>query len=129
MTQDNVELARGVVGDLKAMSELFDEDIVWDTRGHAPLDLEGIYRGKKAVIDVVKAWVGTWTEYRFEVDEVIDAGDSVVLVISEAGRGAGSGAPMEHPYCMVLTFQNQRIVRGATYEEKAEALAAAGLPA
>jgi ketosteroid isomerase-like protein len=129
VAEKNVELARGMVGDLNAMFELFDEHIVWDSRGHAPLDLAGVYRGRETVVHMVKTWVGTWQDYRFEVEEIIDAGNSVVLIVDEAGQGVGSGVPMEHHYGLVLTFQSQRIVSAATYETKADALAAAGLPA
>jgi ketosteroid isomerase-like protein len=129
VAEKNVELARGMVGDLNAMFELFDEHIVWDSRGHAPLDLAGIYRGKDAVMHHVTTWVGTWKEFRFEAEEIIDAGDSVVLIVDEAGKGVSSGVPMKHHYGLVLTFQNQRIVSAATYETKTDALTAAGLPA
>ena len=127
MSQENVELVRAVIGNLNALVEVFDDEIVWDTRSHAPLDLEGVYHGPEAVTTLFKSWVGAWTEYRFEVEEIIDVGDSVVAVVSEAGRGIGSGAPWEQHYCVVYTFQNRRIVRGGSYKTKAEALEAAGL--
>ena len=127
VTEENVELARGVVGDLNALFELFDDDIVWDNTGYAPPDIRGVHRGREDVIEVLKKWVGTWTEYRFGIEETVEADDRIVLVASETGRGAGSGAPMEHHFAMVWTFEDGRIVRGAAYPSKAEALAAAGL--
>ena len=122
----NAELAKRAVGDLQALFELFDPDIVWDNRGYSPIDQGGLIRGRQAVIDTVKAWVGTWNEYTFRADEVLAAGDHVVVVVSESGLGKVSGAPMEHHYCLVWTFVAGRIVRGAGYPGKGEALSAIG---
>jgi ketosteroid isomerase-like protein len=122
----NAELAKRAVGNLQALFELFDPDIVWDNRDYSPIDQRGRIRGRQAVIDAVKAWVGTWNEYAFRADEVLAAGDYVVVVVSESGLGKGSGAPMEHHYCLVWTFAGGRIVRGAGYPGKAEALSAIG---
>lgn len=121
-----MELVRGI-SDLDGLFELLDEHVVWDNARHAPLDLDGIYRGKKAVTKMAKKWVGTWADYRFEIAEVIDAGDSVVLVINEGGKGVGSGVPLEQQYGLIWTFEDRRIVRGATFKTKSEALEAAGL--
>ena len=129
MTGGNLELVRGVVGDLRALFDLFDDEIVWDNRsweladGMPPLE-RGLYRGKAAVIDHITGYVGTWSDYLFEVEEFTEAGDSVLLVVHETGRGRGSGAPMEHRHCLVWTFREGRIVRGGTYRDKAQALAA-----
>ena len=127
MSQENVELVRDVVGDLDAMVTVFDDEIVWDTRSHAPLDLEGVYHGPAAVITLFKSWAGAWKEYSFEVEEMIDAGDSVVAMVRETGRGIGSGVPWEQHYYIVYRLRNRRIVGGGTYKTKAEALEAAGL--
>jgi ketosteroid isomerase-like protein len=129
MSRENVELARSVVGDLQALFDLFHDDITWDSThyvlpdGVSPLE-RGVFRGKTAVIDLIKGYVGTWTDYRFEVEEMIDAEDSVVLIVSETARGRGSGVPMEHRYCQVWTFRDRRIVKGGTYASKEEALSA-----
>jgi ketosteroid isomerase-like protein len=129
VARENLELARGVVGNLQALFDLFDEEIVWDTRsweledGTPPLE-RGLYRGKQAVIDHIAGYVGTWSDYRFEIEAMTEVGDSVVLSAHETGRGRGSGAPMEHRYCMVWSFRDGRIVRGGTYRDKAQALEA-----
>jgi hypothetical protein len=126
MPGGNVELARATIGNLSALFDLFDDDIIWDDRDTVLVGHTGVHRGKQAVMDLISGWVGAWADYRFEVDEVIEAGDSVVLVVRETGRGRASGAPMEHRYCQVWTFRNQRIVRGGTYGTKAKALKAVG---
>jgi ketosteroid isomerase-like protein len=127
MTKENLELVRGVVGNLEALFDLFDEYIVWDFRAYSPVDRGEPVFGKQAVMADVRKWIGTWTDFTFEVDELIDAGDSVVLVVNERGQGRGSGVPMDHHYCSIWTFRNGRIIRGEAYKTKAEALEALGM--
>ncbi len=130
MSQENVDLARGVVGDLQALFDLYDEDIVWDNtdfRG-LPLDHTGITRGKRAAIRRAASWVSTWEDFRFEVEQFIDAGESVVLLVHETGRGKESGAPMDNRYCQVWTFSDGRIVSVVAFRTRDDALEAVGLP-
>jgi ketosteroid isomerase-like protein len=128
MTRENIELAQGAIGKLGAMLDLLDEYVVWDARTYAPLDEPGVHFGKEAVTRIITRWVDSCTDYRFEVEETIDAGDSVVLAISESGRGRASGAPMKHSYCQVWTFRDGRIVRAEAFQTTEEARAALGLP-
>jgi ketosteroid isomerase-like protein len=126
MTKENLELVRGVIGDLRGLFDLFDDYIVWDNRAHSGVDRAEPIFGKQAVMADVRKWIGTWSDFTFEVEELIDAGDSVVLVLHERGQGRGSGAPMEHHYCAIWTFRHGRIIRGEAYATKAEALEALG---
>ena len=127
MSKENIELARRVIGDLSALFDLFDDYVIWDYRAYSPVDRDEPVFGKQAIMADVRKWIGTWADYTFEVEELIDAGDSVVLVVNERGQGRGSGAPMEHHYCTIWTFRNGRIIRGEAYPTKAEALEALGL--
>jgi ketosteroid isomerase-like protein len=122
VTHSNAELARRAVGDLGALFELLDPDIVWDNERRGPIDQRGSIVGKPAVVESVKQWVGTWADYRFTAEEIVAAGEHVVLVVRESGVGRTSGVPMAHRHCYVWTFRDGRIVRGTTYETKAEAL-------
>jgi ketosteroid isomerase-like protein len=130
MSQENVDLAWSVVGDLGALFDLFDEEIVWDVSGFAnpPLrEIGGIHYGKSEVIQASRRYVGAWDEYRFGVEEVIDAGERVMLCVHDSGRGKISGVPVEMNYFLVWTFRGGKIVHWAAFDRKADALAAAGL--
>jgi ketosteroid isomerase-like protein len=120
----NAELVRRAVGDLGALFELLDSEVVWDNRSYSPIDQVGVFRGKPAVVKLATEWVGTWTEYHFAVDEIVDAGDDILVVVTESGIGKASGAPMEHHLCYLWSFHDGRIVRGASYKSKDQALAA-----
>ena len=128
MTGQNIELARRATRDLRSMFEVFDEEIVWDNRGtNAPADLAGAFRGKREVIRTVESWVGTWLEYDFAVEELIEAGDLVLLGAWERGRGKGSGVALERRWGMVWTFRDARVVLAEAYDSLAQACAAHGV--
>ena len=53
--------------------EALDPEIEYDLT-HFP---DGkVYRGHDGVREAFRIWIGTWEDYRQELDEVIDAGDS-----------------------------------------------------
>jgi ketosteroid isomerase-like protein len=71
---------------------------------------------------------GAWDEHQVELVELIDAGDQrVVGVIYERGKLKGSDAWVEHPRGAVYTVRDQRVVRYEEYEDRVQALEAAGL--
>jgi ketosteroid isomerase-like protein len=61
------------------------------------------------------------------VEDLIDAGESVLLVVHETMRGKSSGVPAGHRYCQVWTFRDGPIVRGTSYSSKGDALEALGM--
>jgi ketosteroid isomerase-like protein len=118
----NIELARRGSADLQSLFALFDDELVWDNRGtNAPADLAGTYQGKRAATRIIERWVGTWADYEFDIEELIDGGDTVLVGVREIGRGKGSGVPMERRYGMAWGFRDGRIVHVAVYDSLADA--------
>ena len=65
---------------------------------------------------------------RLEVEELIDAGDKVLVLIRFGGRGKLSGAEVEALVWNLWTFRDGEPVRWTYFgEEREEALEAAGL--
>jgi ketosteroid isomerase-like protein len=125
MTETNGAIARRVIHDLEALLEQLDPDVVWDNRGASPPDHGGVYRGRAEVSRIIREWVGSWAEYRIDVDEVVEVGDDVILVVRESGLGKASGAPIRNHHCYVWSFRNGLIIGGSGgYESKASALEA-----
>jgi ketosteroid isomerase-like protein len=121
----NLDLARGAIGDMRALIDLLDEDVEWDnTKPNVPADHMGIHRGKAAVQWIIESWVGTWEDYAFEIEELIDKGEHIVLAVHEYGRGRASGIPLDSRYCLVWSFRDGRIVHGASFDTIDDALAA-----
>ena len=125
MSEKNVELVRRAVEDLDLFWGMLDEYVVWDTRrSRAIPDLDRVYVGREAVIKASRHYWGAFADYRVEADEVIDAGQSVVLVVREIGRGKGSGVPVEEGHAQVWTLRDDRIIRWEIFSTRAEALEA-----
>ena len=66
-------------------------------------------------------------DYRVVVEELLEAGSSVVVVGSEVGRGKGSGVPIQQELAQVWTLHRGKIIRWESFPDKAAALEAAGL--
>lgn len=128
MSRQNVELVRDGIKSVDAFWALLDDHVVWDTQNYPPtMDADAVYVGREAVIDATRSYWGTWEDYHFDAEELIDAGSSVVVVVRERGRGKGSGAPFERRWAQVWTFRRGRIIRWAFFPDRAAALEAVGL--
>ena len=130
MSQENVEIVRRTVdayasGDIEGALLAYDPDVEFDVSTARPEG--GVFRGPRGVEEGVQAWVGRWAEYRFEVEDIIDAGDHVLMVIREFGRGEQSRVEVNQHTFWVNTFRNGKIVRAELFSDRNRALKAAGL--
>jgi ketosteroid isomerase-like protein len=72
-------------------------------------------------------WLTGFQEYSFEVEDVIDCGDDVLVVGREQGRGAASGAMVGSHNYAVLTLRNGKLLRYREFYSELAARQAAGL--
>ena len=72
-------------------------------------------------------WDGDWDELETVIEEVIDAGDKVVMAVRYRGRGRASGVEVNDQLFEVHTFRDGQCVRKVDFQERAAALEAAGL--
>jgi hypothetical protein len=132
MSQDNVDIVRRVCkafaeGDPDTVFALVAPEIEWDF-SHADTWLEEqVYRGYDAITEFFGKWVGEWEDYRFELEDVIDAGDKAVAIVRDEGRGKSSGIRLERRHAEVWTFRDGKVVRIEPFDEKTKALEAVGL--
>jgi ketosteroid isomerase-like protein len=131
MSQENVEVVRNFFamldrGDAEAWDLLPpDFEIDLSRRLIDPVTLRGPYAMRTFYRDLDATWAGG---ARVEVEELIDAGDKVLVLIRFGGRGKISGAKVEVLVWNLWTFHDGEPV-GWTYfgENRAQALEAAGL--
>jgi uncharacterized protein len=132
MTRANVEIVRRVAdafaaGDADTVFDLVSPEIEWGF-SHADTWLEEkVYRGYEGIGEFFGKWVGEWEDYRFEVEEVIDAGDKAVAIIRDEGRGKSSGITLERRHAEVWTIHDGRVVKIEPFDDRAQALDAVGL--
>ena len=110
---------------------LFDPDIEWDARGSASVtpDQAEVYRGQQGVRTFWRQWLEAWRDLQFEIQDVLDAGDEVVLLIRNQRQwGRHSGILTEFPpYALVFMFRDGKVVRWRFFSDQQSALKAVGL--
>ena len=135
MSQENIErIRRGYEafnrGDLADAAKDFDPNLEWKIPFQLPdSPPDETYRGPEDVIRFWQTWRAAFDDFRIELEEIIDAGDQVIVFGAVRGRGAGSGADVTTPsFPQVWTFGDDgRPVRVEMYPTRAEALEAVGL--
>jgi ketosteroid isomerase-like protein len=72
-------------------------------------------------------WTGLFGRIDLEVGELIDAGDQIVAVIREREIGRSSGAPVETTQVALWTLADRKATRMRMFDDRQQALEAAGL--
>ena len=136
MSQENVEVVRrafeafnrgGV--DACVNEGLWSPEIVWDVTPSGVPGL-GAYRGHEEVKRFLDDdWFSAFPfeEWEVKLEDVIDAGDQVISMSRQHGRGASSGALAELELAQVVTLRDGQVVRVDNYVDREKALEAAGL--
>lgn len=89
----------------------------------------GVRRGLSEIRREYESVEETWDEHRFETQELIDAGDRVVIFQREYQRGRSSGVELVVDAASIVDLRDGRVVRIQGYMDRAAALNAAGLSA
>jgi ketosteroid isomerase-like protein len=86
------------------------------------------YRGRDGVRQRLEEWLESFQDYRYEVERIVDCGsDQVLVVATEVGRGAASGAEVRSVNYELLTIRDDMVVRIREFYDEGNALEAAGL--
>ncbi|MGI8460196.1 MAG: nuclear transport factor 2 family protein [Solirubrobacterales bacterium] len=134
MSEENVEIVRSLAEAFQRRQHerafaFYDPEIEWDA-SHTPTEAaEGVYHGHDGVRAYWRDWLSAWSDLHFEVEDVRDAGEDVVLLIRNQrqwGRLSGIETQVS-PYGMVFTFRSGKVVRACAYPDQTLALEAAGL--
>ena len=130
MSQKNVDTIRAIYGrwsegDYRASVDAFDPDVLLVMRPEFPD--AGVYLGVEGVAEYTRGFLEPWKQITIEAEEIVVAGDSVVVAVRQRGVGAGSGAATEFAYFHVWSFRGHKVIRFETFRERAQALEATGL--
>jgi ketosteroid isomerase-like protein len=113
------------VGDVEATLGLVHPDIEWHTY-LVPGPGGGTYRGHDGVRELWSDVRHIFTDYRNDPEQMFEVGDKVVSFICIRGRGARSGVEVEARIAHLFTFRDGKILRVESFEDRDEALRAAG---
>ena len=86
-----------------------------------------VFHGPSGVEAATREWFEAWDFYEAEAEEILDAGDSVVVLSRARGRSKYGGVAVEARSGEIWTLRGGKVVRFTGYDTRAEALKAAGL--
>jgi ketosteroid isomerase-like protein len=128
MAQPNVEFVQHmceafVAGDIAAALDCLHPDVEWHgTVGG--LEEGRVYRGRDEVIAGFAESLADWERHSLEAEDFVDAGDRVVVLWHEVGRGKTSGAEVETRTAVVYRVSDGKVVEVRGYMKREDALAA-----
>jgi ketosteroid isomerase-like protein len=131
MSEENVELVRRAAsafaaGELEEASKLLDPEVELYPPAEDP-DVKSVYRGPEGARSWLENWLEAWEDFEFRLEDVIDAGERVIVVFSQRGRGKTSGVEIENRLAAVGTLRDGKLVRGDVYLDIDEAFRRAGI--
>ena len=87
----------------------------------------GTYRGHDGIRELLRLTAEVFDEFRYEVDEMVDTGDAVLVLSRLCVRGIQSGASGTQHNALVFQVRDGLVVAYRSYFDRGEARAAVGL--
>ena len=114
-------------GDYEPPFALYASDFEFEVpRQLASLGESGV-RGRQARAEWQRRWIEEWGEFQFELDEMIDTGERLVITGRIHGAGRSSGANVDSDWGIVFTLGSGLATREQVFLDRSQALEAAGL--
>jgi ketosteroid isomerase-like protein len=130
MSQESIEIVRQALDayarrDIAALREINDADLELDwTASHGWQ--ARVYRGIEDALVFMEEYFEAFDEIVFETDDLIDAGESVVVPNTARQRGR-DGVEVTARSALVFTVRDGKITRIRLYQDTWQALEAVGL--
>src|SRR4051795_9877805 len=90
-------------------------------------DSDPVYYGHDGFHRFWRQLLEAFEDVRIDPKEILDSGDLVLVTIQMSGHGTGSGVSIDQQLFQLMTFRRGLIVRQVDFEDRAQALEAAGL--
>ena len=126
MSEANVEfLRRGYDalqrGDIAAFKALARDHLEDDFEFHQVWDGQ-VLRGYEGTVEWLEDTSETWAEYSQSVEEIVELGEQVLVVVRIEARGGGSGVPVAEELAVLWTFEGDRATEARSFTSREEAL-------
>jgi ketosteroid isomerase-like protein len=130
MSAETVEIVERAMAayeadDLDAQLEILDPDVELVEWPESPDQRS--YRGHEGALRAAESWGEAWEWIRVDVDEVMEAGDKVLVCGRTFGKGKGSSVEVAIDTFNVYTVRDGRVTRIEFFTTEEPALRAAGL--
>lgn len=124
LTTPNVDAVRAIYaalnrGDIEAVVQHFDEQIVWIEPWNLP---DSVYRGLPAVHKLFSETRAKWAEGSCEPEGITIVGDKVVVDLYVHVRLAHESEWREGRHCAVYSFRNGKALEMRIIEDRQQAL-------
>jgi ketosteroid isomerase-like protein len=135
MASANVEIVRAVYEavarrDAATVLGLYDPEVELDGSRLPESGLSGQthpLRGHEGLRSLHREWNKAWSSAEDHCEELIDAGEHVISVVTRRGRGRASGAEVETRRAGVWTIREGKVVRTVWFPSVEDALKAVRL--
>ncbi len=134
MSRENMQIVRRVYEaaarrDPATVLALYDPEVELDMSRLQIVGLMGpdVYRGHEGLRSFFREWHEAWEDIEYDFDELIEAGEQVISLVTRHGRGRRSGAEVELPVALVWTLSAGKVVRVMWFPSVEEAREAVGL--
>ena len=113
-------------GDRSYVLDHLSPDAVWVTPPDDPD--QGVYRGHDAITGFWDQWRAAVGQLRFDVLDILETGDRVVVEVKRSGVGSHSGLAVSDTVCQVFFFdQGGKCSLVREFYDRKAASAAAGI--
>ena len=144
MSQENVELVRSFHPSPDVdLAPIYRDDSRWTAAAgilaphlaqdfkcvaHGYLEADGEdFAGLAGLRYLWLEWLTPWQSYRAEVEDVIDLGDDVLVLVRDFGRRSEETGEIPVASAAVWTLRDGKVVQITFYADRSRALEAAGL--
>ena len=128
MSQENIDVIRRGFEHFEATGEPIWEDFAEtiEIRDHQSPD-QGYYVGHGGWKRWIDDWSAAWSEWSIEVEDIREAGDSVLVLIHHTAQGSSSGLDLDSHDGILYGFRDGKVVTVDYYTGREHALEAARL--
>jgi ketosteroid isomerase-like protein len=131
MPQENVEVENAVVrrwfwafeNDTDTFRDTLHPDIAWFPIEEGRMPSYGV----DAALKNRNQWLDTWDTHRFDLEQVAEEGDSVVVAVHITARGKGSGVEVDIRFYAHFKLHEDKVIYIFDHEDRTAALKAVGL--
>jgi ketosteroid isomerase-like protein len=135
MSREDVKVVRRVYDavarrDAATVLALYDPEVELDGTRLPESGLSGRthpLRGHEGLRSLHRDWNEAWASSEDRCEELIDAGEHVIAVVTRRGRGLASGVEVETRRAGVWTIRAGKVVRTVWFQSVEEALESVGL--
>ena len=122
-------------GNVEVVRDMLEDYVRGDYEAAVPAFAQAVevvtslerFHGPAGVVEEARRWEEMWSDYRFEVQDLVDAGEKVVLLYRQVGKSKESGVEVEERAGWVYTLREGKIERVEMFQDREAALRAAGL--